>query len=755
MDDVELLIAAGDLAAAAGLLESTGEHARAADLYQQIWDFAGAARAARRAGDLPGALENTLRGGVPAEIEEVMGEVNAGDPAVRLRCAEACEARGAFARAAELYAGADEPTKAAGLFERAGLLLEAAKLFEQADERRHAMKLYRRHLGEAPSSGPALFSLGRLLLRYGQQAEAIPLLQQATALGGAVALPAGIAVVAALHRIGYPEAAKEALGRLASIATSAVGPGELPETVTACMQRPDLAPVQEDDRGDGPLLAGRYRLGRLLGSGGMGRVYHARDELRGRAVAVKVFTAPGGARGRDAYQRFVREAKATGRLQHPHIVSLFDFNEEMGFIVLEYMAGGDLAARLRPRIDLASARSLMLQVLSGLAAAHQRGIVHRDLKPSNIFFSTAGAAKLGDFGVAHLQDSAQTQTGGFIGTLAYMSPEQITGGRITFATDVYSLGVTLFVMLTGQLPFTPPGLVEKHLHQPPPRPSALQSDVPSVCDEVVLRCLAKQPGDRFDSLAALVRAVERFPQTEGPVARPLAADQAPAGRRAADARFTVENLAHEHPALQVLKARDNELGRAVTLLRLAPGDGRQPLLALLRAAARADVHLQRVVAIDHDGGSVVLESWSGDEPQELAQRLSGRPTDPLTALQLCHHLALALAPLHQAGVAHGRVAPATVTRWGDLHVLGLTEALIAWTADPKLPPGPPGSIEQDIEAVGQLCGLEPPEEVRDGASLVAWAAAQLAARRDREHLDRGRRLLDRALSNAPPEVDRG
>src|SRR5260370_11020647 len=194
----------------------------------------------------------------------------------------------------------------------------------------------------------------------------------------------------------------------------------------------------------------------------MGRVYLARDEFSGRDVAVKVVAPPVDERSAEGYRRFMREAKIVSSLKHPHIVSLVESHEELGILALEFMAGGTLADRLAAPLPPERVRSFTVEIIAGLEAAHAHGVIHRDIKPANVFFAASGEAKLGDFGVAHLSDLGATQTAGFIGTLAYMSPEQISGAPLTFAADVYARGVTLFQALTGRLPLAGPDLVCHH-----------------------------------------------------------------------------------------------------------------------------------------------------------------------------------------------------------------------------------------------------------------------------------------------------
>ena len=239
-------------------------------------------------------------------------------------------------------------------------------------------------------------------------------------------------------------------------------------------------------------------------------MFLATDEVAGRQVAIKMFFAAG-ARGGAAYERFVREARLASTLRHPSLVEVYDVSVERGFLVMEYLPGGSLAQRLAAgeRLSPAQVRRMALDIIGGLEAAHHRGVVHRDVKPANIFFDARGTAKLGDFGVAHLVDLGQTQTGGLIGTLAYMSPEQITGAPISIAADLYSLGVTLFEAVTGRLPFLGPDFVAQHLGEEPPAATSVAAEHRARAGIRSSRgLLVKNPRERTPTLADLRRQLE-------------------------------------------------------------------------------------------------------------------------------------------------------------------------------------------------------------------------------------------------------
>ncbi len=263
------------------------------------------------------------------------------------------------------------------------------------------------------------------------------------------------------------------------------------------------------------LFDGRYRIVRKLGAGGMADVYLAEDQELGRRVAIKILN------GRHAnddqfIERFRREAKNAAALNHPNIVSIYDRGEaeDTYYIAMEYLDGrtvkelivGHGPAPVNVAIEYGR------QILSALRFAHRHGIVHRDIKPHNVLVDREGRVKVTDFGIARAGTSQMTETGSIVGTAQYLSPEQARGGEVDQRSDLYSLGVVLYELLTGQTPFdgdTPVEIAMKHLSNAPQPPSALRPDVPHDLDMVVLRALAKDPEDRYQSADEMEADLDR------------------------------------------------------------------------------------------------------------------------------------------------------------------------------------------------------------------------------------------------------
>lgn len=262
------------------------------------------------------------------------------------------------------------------------------------------------------------------------------------------------------------------------------------------------------------LAGGRYRIERTLGHGGMALVVLARDEELDRPVAVK-FLAEQLALDTGLRERFLREARHAAALAHPNIVQVFDAGEDEGrpYIVMECVEGETLADVLarRRRLPWREAVALALQACAGLQHAHDAGLVHRDVKPQNLLLRADGTLKLVDFGIARAAEATRlTQAGTILGTAAYLSPEQAAGEEVTAAADVYSLGAVLYELLTGRTPYTFETLAElayRQSHEPIAPIGELAPDVPTAVEDVVMRCLARNPAYRPGSAAELARAL--------------------------------------------------------------------------------------------------------------------------------------------------------------------------------------------------------------------------------------------------------
>ncbi|MEP0772899.1 MAG: serine/threonine protein kinase, partial [Acidobacteriota bacterium] len=267
-----------------------------------------------------------------------------------------------------------------------------------------------------------------------------------------------------------------------------------------------------------PPKLGRYVIERVLGKGAMGVVYLARDPVIGRQVALKTLSVPSDAEEAEEFrQRFLREAQAAGILTHPGIVTVHDagVDEESGlsFIAMEFIEGRSLKDVMRSgRPFTYSEVAAVGGALAGaLAYAHSKGVVHRDIKPANIIITTQGLVKITDFGVARLESSNLTTTGQFIGTPNYMSPEQVTGAPVDGRSDLFSLGVVLFELLTGVRPFAGGSLSEvayRIVHERPAIPSQLRSGLPAAFNPIVLKLLEKDPERRYQRGEDVARALE-------------------------------------------------------------------------------------------------------------------------------------------------------------------------------------------------------------------------------------------------------
>ena len=257
------------------------------------------------------------------------------------------------------------------------------------------------------------------------------------------------------------------------------------------------------------MIAGRYELGELVGSGGMGEVYAGRDTKLDRAVALK-FLRKDMASQEDLRSRFEAEARAAGRLSHANVVGVFDTGEHEGnpFIVMELLSGRTLADEAtNGPADEARARQVCREIVSALKASHAQGVLHRDLKPGNVLLCQDGSVKVGDFGVAKMAEGMDlTQAGMMLGTPAYLAPERIEGEPASPATDIYSVGVMMYEFLAGRKPFdadTPLGMIRAIQEQQVPSLTELRPDLDPAFAAVIGRAMARDPAIRYASASEM------------------------------------------------------------------------------------------------------------------------------------------------------------------------------------------------------------------------------------------------------------
>ncbi len=336
------------------------------------------------------------------------------------------------------------------------------------------------------------------------------------------------------------------------------------------------------------LLINRYQLEKTLGKGGMAVVYRAQDHLLERNVAVKVlredFSSDPAFR-----ERFRQEAKAAANLSHPNIVTIHDFGIDSGrlFIVMEYVPGTDMYSLLqkRGRFSVEEALPIIRQACAGIGYAHRAGLVHCDVKPHNFIITPDKRLKVTDFGIARALASIQSdeRTTVVWGSPQYFSPEQAAGGPPSPASDVYSLGIVMYYMLTGRLPFTASNASElAHLHreEPPPPPRLFNQAIPPVLEDIILKVLSKEPSSRYRTADQLGRVLMNFEEIIIPEKQQAYAPQRPA--------------ASPHPATT---AQDPGANRQKTYVKPAPEAAARPASQALSASNKSGANTDLATAI--------------------------------------------------------------------------------------------------------------------------------------------------------------
>jgi serine/threonine-protein kinase len=546
----EIALRCGRLAKASELFLAGNQPVRAAEVLQQFGESQEAAR----------ILGEYHRGrGEDAEaahhLEQAGDFYAAGDVYRKLedfaRAGQAYEKASDRVQAAEMYRVAGHPGRAAANFEKAGRWDDAANCWEEA--------------GDARKQAQALVEAGRLLAagevyhREQLDDEAIKILQQipsshidqrtASALLGSIFHARGqlsLAIVKLRQAVGDNAPDRESLRLHYALASACEANGELREAVAlyerilACdyhfedvetrlaAARAKLAEAGgheeatvSDDRPPAVTARktpARYQVVAELGRGGMGIVYKAKDTVLDRLVAYKVL--PDALKENpQALKNFLREAKSAAQLNHPNIVTVYDAGEQDGryYIAMEYVDGNTLKEIVRRRGAIAAGGVLhvLVQMCEALAYAHEKKIVHRDIKTANTMWTRDRKAKIMDFGLAKVVEEVRNHTTLVSGTPYYMSPEQTLGRNVDYRTDLYSLGVTLFELATGRLPFTEGNIPYHHVHTPAPDAREVNPEVPALLAEIIARCLRKDPDERYQEareiLAEVRSAVGRKP----------------------------------------------------------------------------------------------------------------------------------------------------------------------------------------------------------------------------------------------------
>ncbi len=609
--DVARLVSEQRLAAAAELASERGDPTTASELFERACSFARAAEEALKALDPERALSlaaDADNDSLAAEaVRRVLGKGTDG-PAARL--AARLELRGHSAWAARLYEGVGQSSLAARAYERAGEPIRAAALLEKADDPARASKVLEAAARREPDRWEIHVALGSLLLRYGKPDAAARVLQKVPA-GSSQHQSALTHLVSALERLGWSEASGEATRRLASYG----GPIDAANVAKAA--------VDAKSR-----LFGRYEVVREAASSASARVLECYDGVRREKVAVKIFSAyDSRGAGRDALARFEREVRVLSALEHPNVVPLRDYLPEGPALVLAWMGGGTLEARIAAG-GLAPARAVEIAcaVLGALGEAHRLDILHRDIKPANVLFDDAGVTRLGDFGVAHLGDLSATATAGVFGTLAYMSPEQREGRPASVESDLFGVGVLLFEMLTGERP---------RLDELGTMPSGAHRQLGPRHDAVVLRLFAREPSARPEGAFEARRELLSLPWPNDVDPVPFVEHDTATSASPSSERPIADRLeAHSDGT-----GMDTWLERPIARVALTPR-----VLARAAAFARA-AHpaLQAVLRVDRERDQIWLEGPRG----EIATR-------PLDADEFAEARS-GLDALHRAGAIHGSI----------------------------------------------------------------------------------------------------
>ncbi|MEK6684477.1 MAG: protein kinase, partial [Nitrospirota bacterium] len=468
----------------------------AARMYEKAEDFLQASDLYEKAGQMKKAGEMLMKGGDFAKAHEIF--MSSGDP---LLAAQALEKAQRFKEAAQLYLQSGAYEVAARLLEESGDYYEAGMIFHTLGRMEDTVAFLQKVDTQSENYYPASLVLGQIFMdreMLDTARERYQKLISKTEIGPETLDPYyNLALIYEKNR-DY----QNALSLFDKILSENLNYKDVRDHIERVKESLHREKMLADNRKttDAGGSKGRYKLSTKLGQGGMGVVYLAEDTVLNRVVAYKVLS-PSVRDNPKVLEDFLQEARAAAAINHPNIVTIYDTGSEgvEPYIVMEFIDGVSLKELLEKNasIPINNLIAIAKQVCQGLEYAHNKNVIHRDIKPANIMLNKESRVKIMDFGLAKILSESELEGTGVKGTPLYMSPEQIHGKRVDHRTDLYSLGCTLYRMAAGRPPFIEGDVYYHHLHTPPVSPRSLNPHVPEKLDQIILKCLAKDPEQRY------------------------------------------------------------------------------------------------------------------------------------------------------------------------------------------------------------------------------------------------------------------
>ncbi len=509
--------------------EQAKRYDESANLYGQAGDLVRAAETFVLAGKLREAAQCFRQAGKEKESSQIVGryhETRSEWPQAAAAYAKAAD----FLKAGECFTKAADMARAGDCFERVKEFFRSGLAYAKAARFKDAIRVLQQLTDKSPNFDESRGLLGRCFYELHDYAHCAAALDNH--LTGARVDSSNMEyfymLALAYEQLGELDKCRELLYKIRSVNTGFRDVTQRISNISSRISMQDGATQVTPYSGGGtggaggaPMmenvensLEGRYELEKELGRGGMGVVYMARDKQLDRKVALK-FLGTLIDNSEEYRQRFVREARTAAKISHPNVINIFDISASVGkaYIAMEYVDGPSLHRFISTKgaFDVRKTVNIMQQATAALAAIHEAGIVHRDIKPDNILLAKGGLVKVMDFGLAKAEDSRMTKTGVVMGTPSYMAPEQVLGKEADARSDIYSLGLVFYECLLGQTVFKTGDILERQIKETPPPPSESVKGIPKAIDDIILKCIEKEPKDRFQSMAELgaaLRALE-------------------------------------------------------------------------------------------------------------------------------------------------------------------------------------------------------------------------------------------------------